>query len=156
MKANLKRLDGQSTEFGYFASQGKHTGADGIADYTYAGLAQALELGYFPKEGRHRKPMPFMEHVAQRTIYGINRRNSKVNRAYRAWGRNITSRAGMGSPARLLNAVGEFAQEQSEVIFGNPAYFPQAPKNKTPLVTTGELKKNFAYKTSWDNKVRTR
>ncbi len=147
----VMKLHGQGTEIGYFGSQGKHKGADGIADYSYAALANALETGFFPNaERKYRRPMPFMEHIMQRTAYGMAR-SRKVNTAFRLWGRKLDKR---GNPLVLLDAVGEYAVQQSKQVFNNPAYFPQNPKNKTPLVTTGELRSKFTYRTTFDNKVR--
>ncbi|MCP3921265.1 MAG: hypothetical protein GY714_01640 [Desulfobacterales bacterium] len=151
MLASIKKLDGQGTEVGYFASQGKHKGSDGIGSYTYAGLAQALELGYFPLSDQpFRIPMPFMEHIVQRTFYGL-RGSMKYKRAMKSWFKKLDKK---GNPLDVLNAVGWFAKKQAHVVFNNTAYFPQAPNNQTPLFETGELLYHFTYRTSFDGKVR--
>jgi len=51
--------------------------------------------------------------------------------------------------------MGKYAQSKASEVFNNPAYFPQNKYNKTPLFETGELLKNFAYKNSISNQVRT-
>lgn len=150
MRESLMKINGQKTSIGYFANQGMHVGRDGVADYSYTALAQALEIGFFPAQGITRTPMPFMHHIGQRTIMGITR-STKVRRAFRAWGRKLDKR---GNPLVLLNAVGEYAKMQAATVFNNPLYFPQAPKNNTPLVETGELFSKFTYRTSFDNRVR--
>jgi len=142
----IRKIDGQSVEIGYFANQGKHIGGD----YSYPALAQALETGYFPAQGITRTPMPFMEHIGQRTIYSLGQ-STKVKRAFRAWGRKLDKK---GNPLNWMNAVGEHAKLQSTMVFNNPAYFPQVPNNKSPLFESGDLARRFTYRTSFDNRVR--
>ena len=150
IKESLRKIDGQKTEIGYFKQQGMHKGRDGVADYSYTALAQALEIGFFPVQGLIRTPMPFMDHIAQRTVMGMGR-STKVRRAFRTWGRKLDKR---GNPLILLDAVGQYAKIQSRVVFNNPLYFPQASGNSTPLFETGELMSKFTYRTSFDKRVR--
>jgi len=140
----IRKLDGEKVEVGYFQNQGKH-----VSGYSYTVLAQSLELGVFPN-GLVRKPMPFMNNIGDKAILSIGR-SIKVKRAFRAWGRKLDKR---GNPLILLNAIGEYVVMQSKDVFNNPAYFPQAPNNKTPLYETGDLSKHFTYRTSFDNRVR--
>lgn len=146
IRRSVKKISGQSTEVGYFQSQGKHSGGM----YSYTALAQALELGYFPVQQMNRIPMPFMTHIVQRTIYGLSSSMS-VKRAYRAWGRSLGNN---GTPVKLLDAVGELAIQQSRFVFNNRAYFPDSPNNKTPLYETGDLMKHFTYKDTYNGVVR--
>lgn len=146
IKKSVKRLDGQKVQAGYFSSQGKHS--DG--QYSYVGLVQALELGYFPAQGITRAPMPFMHHIGAITKSGL-KRDAEVKRAFKTWSSTIHRK---NNPSKLLNAMGMRAVRSSRQVFNNPAYFPQAPKNKTPLVDSGELRENFSYMTSWDRSVR--
>ncbi|MCP4394930.1 MAG: hypothetical protein GY804_11790 [Alphaproteobacteria bacterium] len=151
MLAAIEKLDGQKTEIGYFASQGKHKGSVGIGGYSYAGLAQALELGYFPLSNQpFRKPLPFMNRIVENTFYSL-RTSMKYKKAMRSWFKKLDKK---GNPQELLDAVGWFAKKQAGFVFNNPAYFPQAPNNKTPIYETGELLNHFTYRTSHDNNVR--
>lgn len=150
IRESVKKIVGEKVEIGFFAQQGRHTGRDGVRDYTYAGLAQALELGFFPIQGEFRTPMPFMKNIMERTVYGM-KRSTKVRRAFRTWGRRLDKKA---SPLVWMDAVGEYAKQESKKVFNNPAYFPQTPNNRTPLVETGELRSKFTYRTSYDKRVR--
>ena len=150
IKKSLEKADKQKVEIGYFANQGKHTGADGISDYSYAGLAQALELGFFPVQGEFRQPMPFMKNILNLTVKKLPRSQIFL-RARRKWVKKLHKN---GNPQILLDAIGRIAIMQSRVVFGNPAYFPQAPDNKTPNFHTGELMSHFTYRTTFDNRVR--
>lgn len=145
IKESVKKLDNQTVDVGYFQNQGRHKGSG----YSYTILAQALELGVFPN-GTVRRPLPFMNKIGDKSMLSIGR-SIKVKRAFRAWGRKLDKK---GNPQNLLNAVGEYVIMQSKQVFNNPAYFPEAPNNPTPLYESGELAKHFTYRTSWDNRVR--
>ncbi len=149
--ASTKKLDGQKTEIGYFASQGKHKGSDGIGSYSYAGLAQALELGYFPLSNQpFRKPLPFMNQIRKNTVKNL-KRSMHFKIAMKSWYTKLDKK---GNPKVLLDAVGWWAKKQASGVFNNPAYFPQAPNNQTPIYETGELLNHFTYRTTFDNQVR--
>lgn len=149
IKGSFHRLEGRSTSVGYFAAQGKHKGADGISDYTYAGLANALEIGYFPLmrdvdtiADSFRTPMPFMNHIVNRAR--MDSKTSPIfNRPFKQWVRGLGK--GIG-PEILLNAVGKMARHASKEVFDNRVYFPQAPQNATPIFETGELMKAFTFR----------
>ncbi len=159
MIKSMERLSGEYTEVGYFKSQGMHTGADGVADYSYTALAQALEIGFFPMLKNRasisemvRTPMPFMNHIVNRTIQD-RKRSVIFLRPWKNWRLNMDKN---GSPDELLNAMGRLAVNRSKDVFDNKAYFPQAPQNATPLVETGELRKKYSYITSVNKIVRNR
>ena len=146
IRASVKKLDGQTVKAGYFASQGKHLGGS----YSYAALAQALELGYFPVQGFTRVPMPFMNHIGNLTYKGLSR-DAGFKKALKAWIKKLDKK---GNPKALLDSMGMAAKKNAYHVFNNPAYFPQAPNNRTPNFETGALRSAFSYKTSWDNQVR--
>lgn len=150
IKESVKRLHNQSTQVGYFASQGKHIGRDKIADYSFVGLAQALELGLTLSKVNFQKPMPFMNNIGMLAIKGM-RNSTSVKRAYRAWGRELHA---VADPTHLLDTIGKYAQSKAKEVFNNPSYFPQNKENKTPIFETGELFKHFAYKNTISNTVR--
>ena len=143
---SVKTLSKQKVHAGYFAAQGRHLGGE----YSYAGLAQALSIGVFPAQGIHRVPMPFLNNIGKITIAGMGR-DPKVKAAFQAWGRKISRK---GNPKVLLDAMGERAKRSSQQVFSNPAYFPQAPHNDSPLFDTGDFARHFTYKTTWTNSVR--
>lgn len=145
--AAINKLDDQYIEIGYFSSQGKHKGKDGIADMTYPALAQALELGLMPEQ--LYIPLPFMRRIGFETIEKAQT-SPKIKKAWKAWRVNLVRKS---SPKLLLNAYGEFAQEQAQRIMGDPRYFPQT-KHTSPVVETGELRSKFTYRSSFDNSVR--
>ncbi len=152
----MRKLDGKYTKVGYFRSQGMHTGADGIADYSYAALAQALEIGYFPmlkdvKEGyKFKTPMPFMNSIVNLSLQS-KKRSPVFNRPWKKWLLNLDKNE---SPDILLDAIGRLAVNKSKEVFNNKAFFPQAPTNLTPLFETGELMKHYAFRTSSNSQVR--
>lgn len=84
IEQSIKKIHDQEVEVGYFAQQGKHKSGD----YSYAALAEAIEIGYFPATGMTRTPMPFMEHIVQRSIYGMSS-SLTVKRAFKKWGRKL-------------------------------------------------------------------
>lgn len=143
---SIKRLDGQSTQIGYFAQQGLHSGGE----YSYVALAQAVEIGYFPKQKLNRVPMPFMNIIGDKVARGVPV-DAKVRGAFRKWGKRLDRGV---SPNKLLNAVGEVGLTESKGIFNNPAYFPQAPHNKTPLFESGDFAAHFAYKNTVTNIIK--
>lgn len=55
---------------------------------------------------------------------------------------------------KLLDHIGLWAVHKSYEIFGNPAYL-EVRSNPTPLVDTGELRDNFAWKVSFRGTVHT-
>lgn len=149
IKGSFHRLDGRSTSVGYFAAQGKHKGADGISDYTYAGLANALEIGYFPlmrgtasPKEEHRTPMPFMNSIVNRARMDA-KKSPIFTRPFKQWVRGLEK--GIG-PEIILNAMGKMARKASKEVFDNPVYFPQAPNNTSPNFETGELMKAFTFR----------
>lgn len=148
---SIQNIHNKKTSVGYFASQGKHVGRDGIADYSYAGLAQALELGLTLSRLNFNKPMPFMNSIARLTVTSITNA-TVVKRAFQSWGKDLHK---IADPTILLDSIGKYAQSKAKEVFNNTAYFPQNKYNKTPIFETGELLKNFAYKNSVSNKVRT-
>ena len=150
IKIAVKKIDKQKVEAGYFAGQGTHKGGYGLREYNYPALAQALELGIFSASGQQRKPMKFMKIIGDLTVKRMIT-NQKVKRGFLDWGSKLDKKA---KPTRWMDAVGEFAIKQSQGVFNNTAYFPQASRNSTPLWETGDFAKHFTYRTSVDKNVR--
>jgi len=151
IKKSIDKLDNSKVDVGYFSSQGKHTGRDGIADYSYVALAQAIELGHFPIQELYTTPMPFMDSIGDLTVEKMGT-SSSVKRAFKAWGRKLHDNI---QPTDLLNSIGKYAKLQSTKVFNNPEYFRQAPNNDTPVYETGEFSSHFAYRDSITKTVRT-
>ena len=85
MIKSFKLLHGESTQVGYFKSQGMHKGADGISDYSYTALAQALENGFFPMlsgtENESQKCTGLVSIISNLLqIYTIHQRWPSVNK----------------------------------------------------------------------------
>jgi len=152
IKASVKKIDEQKVEAGYCASQGVHKGGWGMREYNYPALAQALELGIFEASGQQREPMPFMK-IIGRNIIKRMKTDSGVKQGFKRWSSKLDKNA---RPKLWLDAVGELAIKESENVFNNKAYFPQAPRNATPLWETGDFAKHFAYRTSIGKTVRTK
>ena len=151
--ASIRKLDEHSTDIGHFASQGKHTGSDGISDYSYVALGQALATGYFPVQGVSRGPMPYLKQINENSMLSMTKQNSQVTRQFQRWAKRMHKPN--NSPQQLLSAVGQHVVAESRKVFGNPMYFPLARAgNDRPLITTGEFASKFTYRTSLDKKVR--
>lgn len=156
IKKSLKAANKQKVEVGYFSSQGKHTGADGISDYSYAALAQALEIGWFPMMkdvlfgDQYRTPMPFMNNIVNRGLQD-RMKSGAFTRPAKKWRQSLDEGV---SPDLLLNALGRTIVLAAPKVMGNPAYFPQASSNETPNVETSELLNAFSFRTSTNKAVR--
>lgn len=151
IKKSIAALSKESVDVGYFQSQGKHVGKDGIANYSYCGLAQALELGLTNSAVNRGVPMPFMESIRDLTVKGY-KTSPLVKRAMKEWSMTLHTDV---KPTAILNGLGAYAKLRSKEVFNNPAYFSQNPDNNSPVWETGELAGKFAFRNSITKQVRT-
>lgn len=137
LKKKLEDLDDQKVQIGYFKEQGNHQ----RANMPYASLsyihAYADEFGLpFPSR-------PVLPQIRPSIGGGVNQ-----NKFFKGLlCKYMLSDA--YSANDLLVDVGKKYQDDGRFIFGNAAYLAVTEGgNPTPLDDTGELKDNFAYRTS--------
>lgn len=141
--AKLKALHGQSTKIGYFKEQGLHPNAD----MPYASLAyihaNAHEFGLpFPTRDIFAPIKPVVGgYPAQSKFFkNLLKRHIQLKTSY--------------TLENLLDDIGKKYRDDGKNIFGNTAYLEQT-SNPTPLIDEGDLKKAFAYKTSFNYVIKT-
>jgi hypothetical protein len=138
----LQSLHRQKVSVGYFKEQPWHS----EADMSYAELMQLHE--YADSDS----PWPRRE-VLNPLARGMSARKGtfKINLS-KYLVRFI--REDSFDRDKLFDYIGQWAVHESYKIFGNPAYLI-VKSNPTPLVDTGELRDNFAWKVSFRGTVHT-
>ena len=136
----LKTLHKQKVEFGYFEEQGYHS----EAEMPYTMLMRIHEYGEGTLASR-----PVLQNLSnQMSARGGSFRTTLKNELCQFITKdNYTA-------ITLLNELGAWGVHKAHRIFGNPAYL-LVTYNPTPLVDTGELAENFAWKVSLVGTVNT-
>lgn len=145
MRKNLIALNKENVKIGYFAEQGKHP-----SGMTFAELMALQEFG--------------TEDIPKRPVFQITaftkapNKSRAVNGAVRNWTRDL---AGPANTRTLLNQIGRYYQKELKGLFGDgSALTPNSPLTirikgrDEPLVDSGELRDNLAYKNSIDEKIQ--
>lgn len=133
----VQKLDDQDVKVGWFVEQGKH----GPSGYLFPQLVAIHHNGInVPKR-------PILSIVAN--LEGP----SKNSRDIRAILRNFFNNIETSIPSSVLEGLGEYYVRIIKRYFGS-SYLSPTSTNPDPLVDTGELKRNTAYKTSITNSVK--
>jgi hypothetical protein len=133
----LGSLDGQNVQVGWFVSQGVHE----PSGYLFPELVGIHHNGIgVPKR-------PILSVVANLKSPPSNSMN--INRLFRSFIRNIDT----VDKKWLLDELGKHYVRVIKKFFGSSHLSP-TENNPDPLIDTGTLKKNTAYKNSIDDQVR--
>lgn len=139
----LKALNKQKVEFGYFEEQGLHQSGLKFTELMAihedgAGVAVRPVLGKF--------------HPYSYTLTG-QMESSSFTKMTNSWLKEYIQNISMTND-RLADKFSMWAVHAAGEIFGNapPLVFTY---NETPLVDTGELSDNFAWRISWQGVIRT-
>ena len=140
LRDKLLALHGQSTSIGYFKEQGLHP----TADMPYASLAyihaHGHEFGYPTRDiFKHMKPVIGGYPLQAKFFRNLLKSYVQIKSSY--------------TLENLLDDIGKRYRDDGKNIFGNTAFLEQT-SNPTPLVDEGFLKDAFAYKTTFNYKVR--
>jgi len=140
--AKLKSLNNQSAKIGYFKEQGLHP----TADMPYASLAyihaNAHEFGLpFPSRDifKHMKPVVGGYPAQAKFFKSLLKSYVQIKTSY--------------TLENLLDDIGKKYRQDGKSVFGNTALLTTTA-NPTPLIDEGFLKDAFAYKTSFNYKVK--
>lgn len=135
----LKKLNNQKVDLGYFEEQGLHSSGD-----SYVEIMKIHELGEYGMPAR-----PVLGNVSILI-------NSDFERSTGALGTFINSlvHTPSSSISDELDKLGSVYAHYSERIFGNPSYLT-VTFNPEPLVDTGELAENFAWRTTLNMTYKT-
>jgi hypothetical protein len=135
----LKELHGKKVEVGFFSDSGEHT----LANMSYASLAF---IHAFPQGGYHHT-RNWLEHT--KPIKG-DRGNKLILKKLLNSYIKLDSKIEVSD---VLDHMGKVWAQKGREVFGNSAIFIVS-NNPTPLVDTGELKRNLGYKTTLNYTLR--
>lgn len=135
----LKKLNSQKIDLGYFEEQGLHSSGD-----SYVDIMKVHELGEYGLPAR-----PVLGNISILI-------DSDFERSTGALGTFINSlvHTPSSSISDELDKLGSVYAHYSERIFGNPAYLT-VTFNPEPLIDTGELAENFAWRTTLNMTYKT-
>ena len=135
----LKKLNNQKVDLGYFEEQGLHSSGD-----SYVEIMKVHELGEYGLPARS---------VLGNVSILID---SDFERSTGALGTFINSlvHTPSSSISDELDKLGSVYAHYSERIFGNPSYLT-VTFNPEPLIDTGELAENFAWRTTLNMTYKT-
>lgn len=135
----LLRLHEQKASIGYFQDSGTHT----LADMSYASLAfihEFPELGYHAWRPVIGKIKPFRGDGAKKKYFkSLLKDYIQLDSRYEV--------------EDVLTSIGRKYMQEGKFIFGNSSMLI-VTNNPTPLYDTGELSKNFGFKTSINYTLR--
>lgn len=136
----LLALNEQKAKIGYFQDSGTHT----LANMSYASLAFIHE---FPELGKHEY-RPVIGQIKPMLKGGGEQRNffKRLLKKY------ISLKANF-DVEYVLSSIGQEYTEKAHNVFGNSSLLI-VTNNPTPLVDTGELERNFGYRTSFNYTLR--
>lgn len=140
----LKALNRQKVEFGYFQEQGIHT----PSNLYFTELMRIHEDG----QGVSVRPVLGNPHAWPHTVKG-QMETSTFTALTANWLKDYVRNIDMTND-RLADKFSMWAVHTAGDIFG------QSPPlrytyNETPLIDTGELSDNFAWRVSWQGVIRT-
>tara|TARA_R110000851_G_scaffold100830_1_gene216624 strand:- start:275 stop:766 length:492 start_codon:yes stop_codon:yes gene_type:complete len=143
---NVKKLDGENVQIGYFAEQGVHKGSK----MTYASLMALLEYGN--------------EDIPKRPIFTIAafqnspEKDTRVKRAVRAWNKELLT---SDNSKALLDKLGRMYRKSIGDLFGDTSAIegnhPTTIRLKgrdDPLRDTGDLKRKLSFRNSLDKEIK--
>lgn len=140
LRDKLLALQGQSASIGYFKEQGLHP----TADMPYASLAYIHANGHefgFPTRNIFATLKPIVGGYPVQT------------RFFRTLFKNYLQIKSSYTLENLLDDIGRRYRDDGKNIFGNSAFLT-VTNNPTPLIDEGYLQDAFAYKTTFNYKVR--
>ena len=130
--SKLKAIHNQSVSIGYFKEQGLHKDSD----MPYANLLYIHAFGLVygaPSRDIMSKIKPMLQGGAsQKKFFKDVLKDYFKNKI---------------SSTQVFSRIGEKYRDDGRNVFGNPTML-EVTNNPTPLIDTGDLKNNFAYKTS--------
>lgn len=145
IRSNIKSLDGENTQVGYFSEQGDHP-----SGLSFATLMAIQEFG--------------TDKIPKRPVFQIvgfkkdPARDPEVKSAIRSWSKALAKK---DNSKMLLDRVGKTYQEALVSLFGDSSAL-QSNASPTislkgrdePLVDSGELRDNLSYRNSKDNEIK--
>ena len=137
----VSEVNNQSVSIGYFKEQGIHKDAK----MPYANLLYIHAFGLV-----HGAPVRDVMSHLKPMISGGNATSPQMLKLLRNYFKNKIT------VEQVFSDIGATYRDKGKAIFGNPSYLTATESNVTPLVDTGELQRNFAYKTSIKMEVVTR
>ena len=140
LQQKIKQLAKEEVRAGYFG-QSRHS----TAKMTYQELITIHESGLTTRAGNRVVARPVRKIALVR---GLDRQKLKV--ALDKWSNNFTKPRANNL---LLSAIGFEMRRLLAFVIGNPQVL-FVTSNPTPLLDTGELKANLAYKTSLNKRQR--
>jgi len=149
IRSNIRKIDGERVEIGYFEEQGLHN-----SGLSYSTLMALQEFG--TDEIPHRP-------VFQITAFGNPpQKNARVKSAIRNWSKALLNKDNnKDNSKQLLDTIGKTYQEALLSLFGDTSMLtPNAPLTISlkgrdePLVDSGELKDNLSYRNSIDKEIK--
>lgn len=135
----LKKLNNQKVDLGYFEEQGLHSSGD-----SYVEIMKVHELGEWGMPAR-----PVLGNVS----ILINSDFERSTGALASFINSLVHTPSSSISDELDKLVSVYAH-YSERIFGNPAYLT-VTFNPEPLIDTGELAENFAWRTTLNMTYKT-
>lgn len=135
----LKKLNNQKVDLGYFEEQGLHSSGD-----SYVEIMKVHELGEYGMPAR-----PVLGNVSILIDRDFERSTGALWTFI-----NSLVHTPSSSISDELDKLGSVYAHYSERIFGNPAYLT-VTFNPEPLVDTGELAENFAWRTTLNMTYKT-
>lgn len=157
--AAFKSAEKESVEIGFFNEQGVHR-SSGLK---YADLARIHERGV-TKRLSNGGLMVIPPRPVLRFGLGVMRRKAKTSRAlkrgFREWARSLDKNPEID---HFLESLGQLGVRSVKGIFGNKSFLIGNKRSTIakkgfdkPMIETGELYKNVAYRTSRGRVIKTR
>jgi len=145
IRKSVKDIHQENVQIGYFAGQGQHT-----SGLSFPALMAIHEFG---TDDIPKRP------VFQITAFGAKpQKSSRVKSAIRNWSSNLAGRA---DAKLLLDTIGKYHQKELQSLFGDTSALasnrPTTIRIKgrdEPLVDSGELRDNLAYRNSIDEEIK--
>lgn len=145
IRKSVKDIHQENVQVGYFAGQGQH--ASGLS------FPALMAIHEFGTDDIPKRP------VFQITAFGAKpQKSSRIKSAIRNWSSNLTGRA---DAKLLLDTIGKYYQKELQSLFGDTsALASNSPitirikGRDEPLVDSGELRDNLAYRNSIDEEIK--